>query len=216
MSASLIPCVKQHDEQRKQKQKKLVKKKMTSQGWFLVMLLAFILIVCILIAAFPRARQRWCESRQNIFYEKSRVFSTALRSQKDDIILPEIEIFTTSPTVIPFNQPDGTPFTVSKSGNYNVYYTVQLRWNQEATASTAIQSDDGVLTTLLIGSQQQLTASIASAEIVSHQFIAFLTKGDVLNLVCQASVPQSIFVPASDSAVMLTPTTLAGISLTEI
>ena len=177
------------------------------------MLLAFILIVCILIAAFPRARQCWRESRQNIFYEKSRVFATALRSQEDDIILPEIQIFTTAPTVIPFNQPGTTPFTVSKSGNYNVYYTVQLRWNQEATASTAIQSSDG---TLLIGSQQQLTASIASAEIVSHQFIAFLTKGDVLTLVSQASAPQSIFVPASDSAVMLTPTTLASISLTEI
>ncbi len=188
---------------------------MSTQGWFLITLFAFILIVCILIAAFPRTRQVLRERRQNVFYEKARVFATGIRSQKEAVILAEIPIASAEPTTLIFNQPAATVL-VPKAGTYNISYSVQLRWNKEATASVAVVCDDIATKTTLIGSQQQLTVAISSSQIVSHQFVAYLKKGSSLYIVSQASEIDSIVVPSSESASVLTPTTLAALTLTEI
>ena len=188
---------------------------MESSGWFLIFLLALILIICFIIAAFPRARQSWRRGREhNIVFDKSRVFATALRSQKDATVLPEVPILVT-PTTIEFNQPCAS-VVVPKSGTYSVSYTLYLKWFQEATASMKINSSDGCNTDL-IGSQIQKTIAIASAEPTSQTFLASLKKGAILTLVAQASLADSIVVPASDDpAIIFTPTTLASISLIEI
>jgi hypothetical protein len=188
---------------------------MESQGWFLIFLLFLIFIICIIIAAFPRARQRWCEKNQkNVFFEKSRVFATALRSQKDGTVIAALPILT-SPTTVDFNQP-GTALLGPKSGTESGSYNVQLQWTQEATASAAITNFDGSNTITLLGSQEQATEAIASSKPLGQTFLASLKKGSVLTLVCQASLADSISVPASDSATMQSPTTLASISISEL
>jgi len=188
---------------------------MESGGWFLIFLLVLILFICFVIAAYPRATQKWRNGcSKNVFFDKSRHFATALRSQKDADVLPEIPILAT-PTIVEFNQPSANVL-IPKSGTYSVSYTVQLKWLQEATASLKVVSSDSK-TEDLVGSQLQQTIAIASLEPVSHTFLASLKKGAILSVVVQANVPDSIVVPASDDpTILFAPTTLASISLIEI
>ncbi len=182
---------------------------------FLVFLIVFILIIAIVIACYPRSQTTWKKGGgHHIPFNRRAVYATALRSQKDTSVIPELPILVT-PTTIDFNQPD-TNAVVPRSGTYTVSYTVQLKWLQEATASLKITSNDGNVQDL-IGSQLQQTSSIASVESISHTFLASLKKGMILSLVCQASIADIITVPSSDdSAILFLPTTLASIALVEI
>ncbi len=181
---------------------------------FLIFLLVLILVIVFIIAAYPRAQQSWKKSPKNFYPHKPPVFATALRSQKEDIIIPQLAVLTT-PTTVDFVLPDES-VVVTKSATYTVSYTVQLKWLQEATASVKITTNDGNLLDL-IGSQIQETVAIAGVVSVSHTFLASLKKGMILSLVVQASLVDSVVIPASDdAAVLFTPTTLASLTIVEI
>jgi len=183
-------------------------------------LFVILIIICFIIAAFPRCRNRWRRHNQHILLDKSRAFATALRSQSGTVVLPAIPILTTVTPITLTQSACNTSggLLVPKTGNYSVFYSVQFVWSQEATVSVAVNASGDCKNAAgdLVGSQEQETIAIASSDVISHSFLAFLHKGATLQLTSVASIADSISVPASDSATLQTPTTLASLTITEI
>ena len=191
---------------------------MTSWSWVCVILFIVVIVIFILIAAFPSCQPKnWNGGgggRRPPPPQHHNHFATALRSQNDTTILAAIPILTT-PTPIVFNRASASvSMLVPKSGTYTVSYQVQLAWTQEATVSAAVQMNSNTVEDL-IGSQLQMTNPTTHTSVLSNTFLATLKKGATLTLLCKASIADSISVPASDSATLQTPTTLASLSFTE-
>lgn len=190
---------------------------MTSWSWVCVILFIVVIVIFILIAAFPSCQPKnWNGGgkRPPPPPQHHNHFATALRIQNDSTILPAIPILTT-PTPIVFNRASASvSMPVPKSGTYTVSYQVQLAWTQEATVSAAVQMN-GTTVEDLIGSQLQMTNPTTQTSVLSNTFLASLKKGATLTLLCQTNVADSVSVPASDSATLQTPTTLASLSFTE-
>jgi len=192
---------------------------MSSWQYLCAFLLILVIVIAIIIAAFPKCQKNWNNCKKQVHFERRHVYATVLRSQdpSSSTVLPEIPIAIT-PTNVPFSRgSNGVSLVVPKSGNYSISYSLQLRWTQEATASAAIHmvASNGDQRDL-DGSQQQKTIAIASSDSLSSDFLAFLNKGSTLTLLSQASIADAVSVPASDSATLQTPTTLAILSITEI
>ncbi len=187
---------------------------------FLALLAGFILLVVLLLACFPRARN--CFKQKHQFYERPRVFATTARLALPGtaVVLPEVPIPADVATQIVFNLPDsGVNFIVPKSGNYSVSYGLQLGWRQEATAVCAISTivQQGAPAVIIGNSGQKLTIAIASVQNLTHEFIAYLKEGTELYLSCKATVADAVYVPSSTSdAGLLTSTVLAALTIEEV
>lgn len=173
-----------------------------------------ILIVCLIVACVPNNNNN-CANKNTNSNIKSYAVSIRSQSQADDV-LPAIPILTT-PTVIDFTRPITGPYlVVPKTANYLVAYTVQLSWSEEATASLMVRTLLDGIEEDVPGSQQQTTIALPGTQIISTQTLVFFHKNTQVFIVAQASIEDSVFIAASDSVSVFTPTTLASLILHEI
>jgi hypothetical protein len=185
---------------------------------FVVWLFVFILIVLIVAACIPRTR-RWVKTGvSSVIVERPRERAAYLRQQIGSTIVAALPITATAPVAVPFTRPtDTTSYTVPRSGDYRVSYNVQLVWSAASDVGVGVLGVvDSTTQSYLDGSQQQTSGAADTAQNLTANFVVHLKRHTVLTLVVQAQVDGAVVVPASSSATLILPTTLASLCVNEI
>ena len=188
-------------------------------GWTIAIVVILLIVVLVAVALMICYTPNYQRSRNHNGHRTKHLphYILGLRSQLGTDILPTIPIGTT-PTDITLNQPmcDTGYMTIPRSGVYQIFYGVDIRFEGPAMASIAVRRrncDGSSGFEILTGSARESTVSQASTLTINNSFFAQLNKGDQLKITAIANTAETVHVPASNSSFLQSPEALASLQV---
>lgn len=198
---------------------RFIEHKEKMDGWTIAIVVIILIVVLVAIALMICYTPNYQRPRNHHGHRTKHVphYILGLRSQVGSDILPTIAIGTT-PTDIQLNQPmcDTGYMTIPRSGVYQIFYGVDLRFEGPGMASTAVRrrSCDGTNGfEILTGSAREAIVSQATMVNMNNSFFAQLNKGDQLKITAIANSTETVIVPSSDSSFLQSPEALASLQV---